>query len=173
MSTPSGQQGPYGPGQDTGNWNDNQQGSYNAYPQGAGSHNSSGYNYYGPTRPMAYLDGAPVGFADATREAFRNIFTFQGRASRSAFWWFALTSAIIYAIISLLSDRSWVAGTVLDIVVGIPLFITNLSLAIRRLHDSGRTGWWWWIGLVPFVGWIVLLIFYLMPSTPGPNRFNI
>ena len=45
--------------------------------------------------------------------------------------------------------------------------------AVRRLHDSGRTGWWWWIGFVPVVGGIVLLVFYLLPGTPGPNRYNV
>ena len=56
--------------------------------------------------------------------------------------------------------------------VGIPLWLTGLSLTVRRLHDANHTGWWWWIGLVPIVGWIVLLVFFLMPGTPGPNRYN-
>jgi uncharacterized membrane protein YhaH (DUF805 family) len=65
-----------------------------------------------------------------------------------------------------------VAGIILDIVIGIPMLITNIALAVRRLHDSDHTGWWWWIGFVPLVGWIVSIVFYLLPSTPGPNRYN-
>jgi len=75
-------------------------------------------------------------------------------------------------VIGFITNRSSVAGTILDIVVGIPLWLAGLSLTVRRLHDANHTGWWWWIGLVPIVGWIVLLVFYLLPGTPGPNRYN-
>jgi len=76
-------------------------------------------------------------------------------------------------VIGFITNRSSVAGTILDIVVGIPLWLAGLSLTVRRLHDANHTGWWWWIGLVPIVGWIVLLVFYLLPGTPGPNRYNV
>src|SRR5450755_1246311 len=106
------------------------------------------------------------------RGAFGHILTFRGRASRSAFWWFVLLQIIAYLVIGFITNRSSVAGTILDIVVGIPLWLAGLSLTVRRLHDANHTGWWWWIGLVPIVGWIVLLVFYLLPGTPGPNRYN-
>jgi uncharacterized membrane protein YhaH (DUF805 family) len=66
-----------------------------------------------------------------------------------------------------------VAGVILDIIIGIPIVVAGISLAVRRLHDSNHTGWWWWIGLVPLVGWIISLVFYLLPSTPRPNRYNV
>jgi len=101
------------------------------------------------------------------------MFAYRGRASRSAFWWFALLEVIAYLIVGLVSDASRPAGIVLDVVVGLPLLLVGLSLAVRRLHDTDRSGWWWWIGFVPFVGGIVLLVFYLLPGTPGPNRYNV
>jgi uncharacterized membrane protein YhaH (DUF805 family) len=153
----SGQQGTYAGGQ---------QGTYNAYPP-AGGH------YPGGARPLSYLDGAPVGFGDAVRGGVGNIFTYRGRASRSAFWWFALLEVIAYLIVSWISDVSTVAGVIVDILVALPLILAGISLAVRRLHDSGRTGWWWWIGFVPVVGGIVLLVFYLLPGTPAPNRYNV
>jgi uncharacterized membrane protein YhaH (DUF805 family) len=146
-----------------------QQGTYNAYPAAGGP---GGY-YPGGARPLGYLDGAPVGFGDAVGGAVRNIFTYWGRASRSAFWWFALLEVIAYLVVSWISYDSRVAGIILDIVVGLPLILAGIALAVRRLHDSGRTGWWWWIGFVPVVGGIVLLVFYLLPGTPGPNRYNV
>jgi uncharacterized membrane protein YhaH (DUF805 family) len=149
-----------------------QQGTYSAYPPAGGYDPRGGY-YPGPARPLSYLDGAPVGFADAIRGAFAHVFTYRGRASRSAFWWFVLLQAVASMIVSWLTNDSRVAGIVLDIVVGLPLFLVGVAVAVRRLHDSGRTGWWWWIGIVPLVGWIVLLVFYLVPGTPGPNRYNI
>lgn len=144
-----------------------QQQQYAPPPPGAGQ-----YGYSVAPGQLTYLQGAPVGFADAVRGAFQNIFTFRGRASRSAFWWFALLGAIVYLIGSLVSDSSTVAGVIVDIILVLPTWIASITLSVRRLHDSGRTGWWWWIGLVPLVGWIVLLVFYLTPGTPGPNRYN-
>lgn len=198
MNTPNGQQEPYEPdptqrgqqppqpqgGQDTFAPEDDiprpragdQRGSYSAYPSGGpqpgdGQYSESGY-YPGGGGQLPYLNGGPVGFVDAVRGAVGNIFTYRGRASRSAFWWFVLLQAVAYLIVSWISDWSTAAGVVLDILVGLPLWLTGIALAVRRLHDSDRRGWWWWIGLVPLVGWIILLVFYLLPGTPGPNRFN-
>ena len=158
-------QGQQAPGQDAGRAGA-QQGTYNAYPP------SAGY-YPGGARPLSYLDGAPVGFGDAIRGGINNIFTYRGRASRSAFWWFALLEVIAYLIVSWISDVSTVAGIIVDILVALPLILCGIALAVRRLHDSGRTGWWWWIGFIPVVGGIVLLVFYLLPGTPAPNRYNV
>lgn len=144
-----------------------QQGTYASYPPSAGGYYQAG------ARPRAYLDGAPVGFVDAVREAFGNIFTYSGRASRSAFWWFALLQVIAYGVVSWLSNDSRVAGIILDIVIGIPFILAGIALSVRRLHDSGRTGWWWWIGFIPVIGGIILLVFYLLSPTPGPNKYNI
>ena len=152
-----------------------QQASYGGYPQPDGPPDS-GFppeGGYAGTAPTVYLQGAPVGFGEAVRGAFGHILTFRGRASRSAFWWFVLLQIIAYLVIAFITNRSSVAGTILDIVVGIPLWLAGLSLTVRRLHDANHTGWWWWIGLVPIVGWIVLLVFYLVPGTPGPNRYNV
>ena len=169
-----------------------QQSVYNGYPQGAGDRPGSGYQPAGGYQQGSgygqqggyqqgagyaggadgYLQGAPVGFGGAVRGAFSHIATFRGRASRSAFWWFTLLSVIAWGVIGAIQDRSTVAGAILYVIVGLPLWIANLSLAVRRLHDSNHTGWWWWIGLVPLVGWIILLVFYLLPGTPGPNRYN-
>ena len=164
------QQGPGGYQQGPGGY---QQGS-GGYQQGPGGYQQpGGYGGYGGgPRPTSYLQGAPVGFADAVRGAFTNPFTLRGRASRSAFWWFQLLALIVYAVVSVISDQSTVAGVILDIIIGIPILVTNIALAVRRLHDSDHTGWWWWIGLVPLVGWIVAIVFYLLPGTPGPNRYS-
>ena len=52
------------------------------------------------------------------------------------------------------------------------LLIPSLAVSIRRLHDTNRTGWWLLLGLVPFLGALVLLIFYLLDGTPGPNKYG-
>jgi uncharacterized membrane protein YhaH (DUF805 family) len=63
-------------------------------------------------------------------------------------------------------------GLVIDFIIYIGLFLTSLSLMVRRLHDTDRSGWWYLIAFVPFVGGIVLLVFTLLKGTPGPNRFG-
>jgi uncharacterized membrane protein YhaH (DUF805 family) len=144
-----------------------QGGTYSRYSQPG-----AGYAYGAPGT-LSYLLGAPVGFGDAVRNAFGHLLAFHGRASRSAFWWFALLAVIAYGVISYLSDRSTVLGVILDIVIGIPFIVASISLAVRRLHDSDKSGWWWWIGFVPVIGGLILLVMYLLPSTRGPNRFNL
>ena len=135
---------------------------YTPYPQGTGSP-------YGEPEPQrGYLQGGPVGFGEAVTEGFRNIVTFTGRASRSAFWWFFL-GAIIIDIIGAVVGRA-AHAIVIQYVVYIVVALVSLSLSVRRLHDTDRSGFWWLIGLIPIIGGIILLVFYLLPGTPGPNR---
>ena len=58
------------------------------------------------------------------------------------------------------------------LIVTLGLLLPNWAVTVRRLHDSNRSGWWLLIGLVPILGWIVLLVFYLSRGTPAPNRFG-
>jgi len=51
-------------------------------------------------------------------------------------------------------------------------FAPGLGVAVRRLHDIGRSGWWILVGIIPLVGWIVLLVWYLTPGTPGSNEYG-
>ncbi len=135
---------------------------YTPYPQGPGSP-------YGEPEPQrGYLQGGPVGFGEAVTEGFKNIVTFTGRASRSAFWWFFL-GAIIIDVIGAIVGRA-AHAIVIQYVVYILVALVSLSLSVRRLHDTDRSGFWWLIGLIPVIGTIILLVFYLLPGTPGPNR---
>jgi uncharacterized membrane protein YhaH (DUF805 family) len=165
------QAGPYG------------QGAYapGAYPPGPYPYPQGGYGYGGP---RSYLQGAPVTFGQAMREGLHNIFVYRGRASRSAYWWYVLFEFIVLAAIILVSyvpllashDTGGVAiifgligllGLLGFVVIG----LAQISLFVRRLHDTGRSGWWYFIGLVPFGG-IVLLVFALTDGTPGPNSYG-
>jgi uncharacterized membrane protein YhaH (DUF805 family) len=113
-----------------------------------------------------------VGFGEAIRTVVRDKYAdFSGRARRSEYWYWYLALVIIYAIFALLARASnafWVIGALVDLALLIP----TLAVGVRRLHDTARTGWWLLIGLVPFVGWIVLLVFFLMDSTPGDNPYG-
>jgi uncharacterized membrane protein YhaH (DUF805 family) len=61
---------------------------------------------------------------------------------------------------------------VLSGIYSLSIIIPSIAVGIRRLHDTDRTGWWCLIGFVPLIGAIVLLIFFLLDSTPGTNRFG-
>ena len=138
---------------------------YTPYPETPGSP-------YGPGEPgpqRGYLQGGPVGVGQAISEAFKNPFPYSGRASRSAYWWFFLFDVICYVVAGIL-QRVHGPVVVVAVIIYVIMFFVNLSLAVRRLHDTDKSGFWVLIGLIPIIGGIVLLVFYLMPGTPGPNR---
>jgi uncharacterized membrane protein YhaH (DUF805 family) len=187
----SGQQGSYGQQGQQAPYGQPPQGGYTPYgggPYGQEPQGQQGqYGGYGqqpgygapytppPPGPDGYLRGGSVGFGEAISLAFKNAFVYQGRASRSAYWWFALFTFIVYLVIDVVviaASHSAGARTGLDFVLVIVWLIFGLAVAIRRLHDIDRSGWWYLIGLIPFVGGIVLLVFSLLPGTRGPNRFG-
>ena len=90
--------------------------------------------------------------------ALKKYADFTGRARRQEYWMFILVYMIINIVLSFLG---------LDIVsgiVGLGLLIPSLSIAARRLHDTGRSGWWQLIVLIPLIGLIVLIIFLAQDS---------
>jgi len=63
-------------------------------------------------------------------------------------------------------------GTVLLVAVILLVFIPQLSVTVRRLHDLDRSGWWFWLGLVPLVGGLILLVWFCMKGTEGDNQYG-
>lgn len=150
--------------------------SYTPYPQsgdqgGYGQPYAQGSGGWEPGTPQGYLQGGPVGFGEAISQAFKNTFNFNGRASRSAYWWFSLFLFILGFVIGVIVV---VASASKGIQYGLNAvtFVLGLALQVRRLHDINRSGFWSFIGLIPIVGVIVLLVFDCQPGTPGPNRFG-
>ena len=105
---------------------------------------------------------------------------FEGRAGRAEFWWFTL---VLYGIqIGIVVIGALLLGTfasaletvsiVMLWVHGLGTFLPSLAVTARRLHDTGRSGWWMLIALIPFVGWIPVLIFLLLPGNAGPNEYG-
>lgn len=106
--------------------------------------------------------------------ALKKYAVFSGRSRRREFWWFVLVNAIIGAIFQCLGNDQndpnfW---NFIGWLYGLAVLIPSIAVQVRRLHDTGRTGWWWFIGLVPLVGWIVLVVFDLFDSEPGPNEYG-
>ena len=92
---------------------------------------------------------------------------FNGRASRKQFWMFVLWYFVISFVFAMLGTMDNMVGTiasVCSVLLIFAFFIPQLAIQVRRLHDIGLSGWWWFIGLVPFLGSIVLFVFFLLPS---------
>jgi uncharacterized membrane protein YhaH (DUF805 family) len=113
------------------------------------------------------------------RVVLENYAVFTGRAGLGEFWWFALASFVIYiglfivgGILGAIADFFLVLLSIAYFVYAIGIIIPSLAVAVRRLHDTGRSGWWYFIGLVPFVGWIILLVFLASRGNPGPNEYG-
>jgi uncharacterized membrane protein YhaH (DUF805 family) len=96
---------------------------------------------------------------------------FVGRASRAEFWWFFLASFIISAVLSILG-RATVVFSVLGFIYSLAVLVPSIAVGIRRLHDTARSGWWILIGLIPLVGFIVLIVFWATQGNPGANQYG-
>jgi uncharacterized membrane protein YhaH (DUF805 family) len=109
--------------------------------------------------------------------ALRNYAVFSGRSRRSEYWYFGLFYLIFYGVTAIVDvmagtfDRASGIGVFTGILT-LAFLIPSLSVSVRRLHDTGRTGWWLLIAFVPVVGAIILLVFLAQDSAAGANRFG-
>jgi uncharacterized membrane protein YhaH (DUF805 family) len=84
---------------------------------------------------------------------------------------FLLFSMIASAVLAFVDGVLGTSG-VLGVVYSLGVLLPTLAVAVRRLHDTGRTGWWLLIGLLPIVGAIVLLVFAVQDGNPGTNAYG-
>jgi uncharacterized membrane protein YhaH (DUF805 family) len=127
-----------------------------------------------------------IGFVDAVKRVFKKYATFQGRASRGEYWWWALFTVIVaivgygIAIAVILgtqrSDGQLSAGAyivgVLFFLVWLALLVPSIAVAVRRLHDAGYSGWFYLLALIPSVGGIIVLVLCVMQTSPQADRFG-
>lgn len=95
---------------------------------------------------------------------------FTGRARRTEYWMFALVNFGIALLLELILGFTFLYF--LTYVYSLAIFIPSLAVCVRRLHDIGRSGWWYLIGLIPVVGWIILIIWFCTDSQPGANKWG-
>jgi uncharacterized membrane protein YhaH (DUF805 family) len=96
---------------------------------------------------------------------------FDGRAGRAEFWWFALANIIVYLIIGILMQISS-AFLFVYLLYALAMIVPSIAVAIRRLHDTGKSGWILLIGVIPLVGAILLIVFYATQGANGPNQYG-
>jgi uncharacterized membrane protein YhaH (DUF805 family) len=103
-------------------------------------------------------------------QVLKKYVVFSGRARRKEYWYFVLFNLIISLILSLID---WAIGmNILATIYGLAVLLPSLGVSVRRLHDTGRSGWWIFIGLIPLVGAIILLVFFVIDSQPGENKYG-
>lgn len=96
---------------------------------------------------------------------------FGGRAGRSEFWWFFLFY-LIAAVVALSIDASARGGGIIYAIVVLGLVLPLLSAEFRRLHDTGHSGWWLFITLIPLIGTIWLLVLLASRGDQAPNKYG-
>ena len=111
-----------------------------------------------------------MNIVEATKLFFVRYTDFNGRSRRSEYWWAYLGIVIISAVLTtVLGELAyiWTLATL----------VPQIAVSVRRLHDIGKSGWWYLIGLVPLVGLIILLVWMCKDSTEdnewGPNPKDI
>jgi uncharacterized membrane protein YhaH (DUF805 family) len=101
--------------------------------------------------------------------ALKKYAEFTGRTTRKEFWMFILFYLLIY--IGMVIVDSVLGTMIFTLVYALGMFVPSISISARRLHDTGRTGWWQLIGLIPLIGLIVLIVFYVQESQ-GDNAYG-
>jgi uncharacterized membrane protein YhaH (DUF805 family) len=100
-----------------------------------------------------------------------NYVGFKGRARRTEYWMFVLFSLIVSIILTIVEAILGVSS-VLTGLYSLAVLLPTLAVSVRRLHDTGRSGWWLLIGLIPLIGGIILLVFSCMDSDPNENQYG-
>lgn len=96
---------------------------------------------------------------------------FSGRASRREYWTFVILNFIIIFLLELVEGMIW-DGRILSAFYSLFVMIPGLAVFVRRLHDTNRSGWWFFISLIPLIGAVVLFVFTIQSGTPGQNRYG-
>ena len=123
-----------------------------------------------------------MGFSESVKSFWSNYSKFKGRARRSEYWWIqlflVLTNLAVAAIDLVLMNGDvdrFIAnggGGIVGLIWILVTIVPALAVLVRRLHDTGKSGWWVLIGFVPLIGGIVLLVFTVLDSDAGENKFG-
>jgi uncharacterized membrane protein YhaH (DUF805 family) len=135
---------------------------------------------------------ADRGLFEAIGVCFHKYGTFTGRAARWEFWWWTLFQVLIAAAFDSMVvpqeirnlalttpsghipplDPTHATVQLIGSLFSLVLLLPTLAVSVRRLHDTGRSGWWYLFGIIPIVGWITMLVWFCRKGTEGDNRFG-
>ena len=119
-----------------------------------------------------------MSFPDAVRSGLQNYVNFSGRARRSEYWYFVLFTFLLGIVANIIdnilgTDYDTSNGGLVNTLVSLAVLLPSLAAGVRRLHDTGRSGWWMLLVFAIIIGWIILLVWFCTDSKPdnqyGPN----
>ncbi|EKS9795591.1 MULTISPECIES: DUF805 domain-containing protein [Burkholderia] len=119
-----------------------------------------------------------MNFSEAVRAVLNKYATFEGRARRAEYWYFVLLTTVLSIAAQIIGVAGRDGGLITLLLLGVlalislALIIPGIAVSVRRLHDTGRSGWFLLLGLIPVVGGILLLVWTCSRGTEGPNRFG-
>ncbi|MDO6610696.1 DUF805 domain-containing protein [Shewanella sp. 1_MG-2023] len=110
-------------------------------------------------------------------KVLKNYINFKDRARRKEYWFFVLFNLIAGIVLGLIDNMTGTLSPetgygLLSGIYSLLVFLPGLGVTVRRLHDSGRTGWWILIGLIPLIGALVLLYFLVSDSEQETNQYG-
>ncbi|HEX4251406.1 MAG TPA: DUF805 domain-containing protein [Pseudonocardia sp.] len=110
-------------------------------------------------------------------KVLRQYADFTGRARRTEFWMFVLFSVIISIVLSFVDSLIFGRGPnggggPLSLLYSLAVLLPSIAVSARRLHDIGRSGWWQLIGIIPIIGWILVIVWFATPGKAEPNQWG-
>lgn len=115
--------------------------------------------------PRQTNEGFAMTFQDSIATCLRKYATFDGRASRSEFWWFVLFVFLASFVTGMFSELA-------SSIISLALLVPNLAVGARRLHDINKSGWFQLLWLVPVVGWIILIVWACKKGDAQANDYG-
>ena len=109
---------------------------------------------------------------DAVRSVLGKYADFSGRARRSEYWYWTLAFLVTYIVVLIVGAALGRLGSFLLLALVLGTLVPGIAVAVRRLHDTGRSGLWYLIGFVPLVGGILLIVWFCGDSQPGDNAYG-
>ena len=124
-----------------------------------------------------------MNFTDAIKTVFSKYVQLGGRACRSEYWYWILAVVVVSVVLALIEGAvlapalgfasfSPDLGRPLQLLMALVIFVPSLAVSVRRLHDGGRSGWWIFIQVVPLIGSLILLWWYIQPSDESANEYG-
>ena len=104
-------------------------------------------------------------------EALKKYTTFSGRSRRKEYWMFMLFNILISIVFSLIDSLTGL-NHILSRIYYLAIIIPSIAVAVRRLHDTGKNGWWYFINILPIIGSIWFLVLMCMDSQNGENQYG-
>jgi uncharacterized membrane protein YhaH (DUF805 family) len=122
-----------------------------------------------------------MGFGQAISYNFSNLGNFDGRAARAEFWWWALFLWLVSVVVNFFTGGigMFMGGqsefgflTLVGWILWIVLVLATMAVGARRMHDTGKSGWLQLLWFIPCVGWIIMIVLWAQPGTPGDNQYG-